>query len=141
MHRAMKTPDAKAAVGKNGGSSEKFLAWHVTKIKSKTEVILEAEKQHRTVHFATLMEICHLKNAELEPKYPKYKGQVVLRGDSVKDDAGSNAVFTEGSSASQMTAATVTDVTARPPVDTQPTKDVPKLFTSTTHMAQVVVKH
>ena len=59
-----------------------------------------------TVHFASLMDICHLKNAELETKHQKYKGRVVLRGDIVKDNSGSYAVFTEqGSSASQMTAA------------------------------------
>ena len=52
------------------------------------------------------MDICHLKNADLEAKHQKYKGRVVLRGDIVKDDSGSYAVFTEqGSSASQMTAA------------------------------------
>ena len=45
------------------------------------------------------MDICHLKNAELEAKHQKYKGRVVLR---VEDDSGSYAVFTEqGSSASQ----------------------------------------
>ena len=66
------------------------------------------------VHFATLIDICHLKNAELEPNFQKYKGRVVLRGDIVKDDSGAYAVFTElGSSASQMTAAKVTDVIAR----------------------------
>ena len=38
----------------------------------------------------------------------KYKCRVVLRGDIVKDDSGSYAVLTEhGSSASQMTAATI----------------------------------
>ena len=64
----------------------------------------------RTVHFATPMDICHLENAELEPKCQLYKGWVVLRGDI----AGSYAVFTEqGSSASQMTAAKVMDVIAR----------------------------
>ena len=63
-------------------------------------------RKGRKVHFASLMDICHLKNAELETKHPKYKGRVVLRGDIVKDDSGSYAVFTEqGSSASQMTAA------------------------------------
>ena len=52
------------------------------------------------------MDICHVKNAELETKHQKYKDRVVLRGDIVKDDSGSCAVFTErGSSASQMTAA------------------------------------
>ena len=34
-------------------------------------------------------------NAELEAKHQKYKGRVVLRGDIVKDDSGSYAVFTE----------------------------------------------
>ena len=52
------------------------------------------------------MDLCHLKNSELEPQYQKYKGRVVLRGDIVKDDPGSYAVFTEqGSSAFEMTAA------------------------------------
>ena len=55
-------------------------------------------------------------NAELEPKFPKYKGRIVLRGDTVKDDSGSCAVFTElGSSASEMMAAKGMDDTARLP--------------------------
>ena len=62
------------------------------------------------------MDICHLKNAELEAKHQKYKGRVVLRGDIVKDDSGSYAVFTEqGSSASQMTAAKIMDILSRLP--------------------------
>ena len=49
-------------------------------------------------------------------KAPKYRGRVVLRGDIVKDDSGSYAVFTEqGSSASQMTAAKVMDIISRLP--------------------------
>ena len=56
-------------------------------------------KNRKDVHLSSQ------KNAELEPKYQKYKGRVVLRGDMVKDDSGSCAVFTEqASSASQMTA-------------------------------------
>ena len=62
------------------------------------------------------MDICHLKNAELEAKHQKYKGRVVLRGDTVKDDSGSYAVFTEqGSSASLMTAAEIMDIISRLP--------------------------
>ena len=62
------------------------------------------------------MDVCHLKNAELEAKHKKYKGRVVLPGDIVKDDSGSYAVFTEqGSSASQITAAKVMDVISWPP--------------------------
>ena len=68
------------------------------------------------VHVASLVDICYLKNAELETKHQKYKGRVVLRGDIVKDDFGFDAVFTEqGSSASQMTAAKVMDIISRLP--------------------------
>ena len=62
------------------------------------------------------MDVCHLKNAESEAKHQKYKGRVVLRGDIVKDDSGSYAVFTEqGSSASQMTAAKIMEIISRLP--------------------------
>ena len=60
------------------------------------------------------MDMCHLKNAELELQFQKYERRVVLRGDTVRDDSGGYAVFTlQGSSASQMAAAEVMDVTAR----------------------------
>ena len=73
-------------------------------------------RQGAKAHFASLMDICHLKNAELETKQQKYKGRVVLRGDFVKDDSGSYAVFTEqGSSASQVTAAKIMDIISRLP--------------------------
>ena len=79
-------------------------------------MIDEARMSGATVHFASLVDICHLKNAELEAKHQKYKGRVVLRGDIVKDDSGSCAVFTEqGSSASQMTAAKIMDIISRLP--------------------------
>ena len=62
------------------------------------------------------MNICHLKNAELEPQFLKYKGRVVFWVSIVKDDSGAFAVFTEqGSSASQMTAANIMDIIARLP--------------------------
>ena len=77
----------------------------------KKKVIDEARNEGRKVHVASLMDLCHLKNSELEPQFQKYKGRVVLRGDIPKNDAGAYAVFTEqGSSASQMTAAKVMDI-------------------------------
>ena len=60
------------------------------------------------------MDLCHQKNSELEPTFQQFFGGVVLRGESVKDDSGSHAVSTEqGSSVSQMTAATVLDIVSR----------------------------
>ena len=116
MPQAMKIPAAKAAVDKEWEKLEKISAWNLTKVKSKKQVIDEARTAGATVHFASLMDICHLKNAELEAKHQKYKGRVVLRGDIVKDNSGSYAVFTEqGSSASQMTAAKIMDIIARLP--------------------------
>ena len=113
MPQAMKIPAAKAAVDKEWEKVEKISAWNLTKVKSKKEVIDEARMKGAKVHFASLMDICHLKNAELEAKHQKYKGPVVLRGDIVKDNSGSYAVFTEqGSSASQMTAAKIDAVSA-----------------------------
>ena len=93
-------------------------------------MIDEARTSGATVHFASLMDICHLKNAELEAKHQKYKDRVVLRGDIVKDDSGSYAVFTEqGSSASQMTAAKIMDIISRlPGCDGQAADAVSALF-------------
>ena len=49
---------------------------------------MKQERRAQKFIFASLMDICHLKNAELEAKHQKYKGRVVLRGDIVKDDLG-----------------------------------------------------
>ena len=112
------------------------------------------------------MDLCHLKNADLEPKFQKHDGRVVLRGDTVEDDSGSYAAFTEqGSSAPQMAAAKVMDVIARLPgcagqaahavsAETQvKMEDAPSLKKSiigmsryldsstTTQMAKIMVQH
>ena len=89
----MKIPAAKAAVDEEWEKLEKIPVWDLTKVRSKKEVIDEARTSGASVHFASLMDPSHLKNAELEPKHQKYKGRVVLRGDIVKDDSGSCAVF------------------------------------------------
>ena len=91
--QAMRTPAAKAAVDKEWEKLEKIPAWDLAKVRSKSEVIDEARTKGAKVHFAPLMDICHLKNAELETKHQKYKGRVVLRGDIVEDDSASYAVF------------------------------------------------
>ena len=112
----MKILAAKAAVDKEWEKLEKFPAWDLTTVRSKKEVIDEARTKGAKVHFASLMDICHLKNAELETKHQKDIGRVVLRGDIVRDDSGSYAVCTEQeSSASKMTAAKVMDIFSRLP--------------------------
>ena len=71
MPQAMKIPAAKAAVDKEWEKLEKIPVWQVAQVRNKNEVIDEARTKGAKVHFASLMDLCHLKNAELETKAPK----------------------------------------------------------------------
>ena len=121
---------------------ETIPAWQQERVNSKKEVILEAQRDKKKVHFATLMVICHLKNAELETQLQKYKGRVVLRGDFEKDDSGAFADFTvQRSSASQMTAAKVVDVIARlPDCDGQAVDAVFRVHSSQSGRRTIVIQ-
>ena len=116
MPQALKNSRCKRSSGERMGKTVEIPAWQLTKVRNKNGVIVEARNECRTVHFASLMDICHLENSELEPNFQKFKDRVAHRGDSVRDDSSSYAVFTEqGSSASQTTAAKVINVIARLP--------------------------
>ena len=54
-------------------------AWDVKKVRPMSGLIRQAKKDGKTVHFANLMDFCHLKNAELAKH---------LQGDNVKDEEG-----------------------------------------------------
>ena len=71
MPQAMKIPAANTAVDKEWEKLEKISAWNLTKVRTKSEVIDEARTKGAKVHFASLMDICHLKNTELETKASK----------------------------------------------------------------------
>ena len=81
--------------GQRMGKTRENTSMAADESQNEKEVIDEARKGGKTVHFASLMDTCYLKNSELEPTFHKDKGRVVLRGDIVKDDSGSLAVFTE----------------------------------------------
>ena len=68
---------------------EETPAKQLTTVSNKSEVIAEARNKGHTAHHASLVDICHRKNSELEPQVQKYRGRVVLRGHIVKDDSGS----------------------------------------------------
>ena len=71
MPQVIKIPAANAAVDKEWEKLEAISAWNLTKVRSKKEVIDEARTSGAKVHFASFMDICHLKNAELEAKHQK----------------------------------------------------------------------
>ena len=70
MPQAMKIPAAKAAVDNECEKLKKIPAWDKKKVRSRKEVIDVARTKGIKVHFASLMDICCLQNAELE-KAPK----------------------------------------------------------------------
>ena len=67
----MKIPAAKAAVDKEWEQLEKISAWNLTKVKSVKQVIDEAKTSGASVLFASFLDFCHRKNAELEAKHQK----------------------------------------------------------------------
>ncbi len=70
MPQAMTIPAAKAAVDKECEKLEKFPAWDLTKVRSKSEVIDEARTKGVEVHFASPMDICQsTKNTKVELYY------------------------------------------------------------------------
>ena len=64
MPQAMKIPAAKAAVDKEWEKLEKISCVDITKVRNKQEVIDEARTKGAKVHFASLMDLCHLKNSK-----------------------------------------------------------------------------
>ena len=53
MLKITKIPDATAAVDKESEKLQKIPAWQLTKVRNKKEVIDEARKECKTVHFAS----------------------------------------------------------------------------------------
>ena len=89
MPQAMKISDAKAAVDKEWKKLETIPPWRFgegqhqrgswTESRARRTSIKEAQKNNCKVHFASLMDLCHLKTADLEPQFQKSKERVVLR--------------------------------------------------------------
>ena len=72
MPQTMKILEAKAAVDNKREKLEKMPAWQLTEVRSKKkEVIQEAHREGKTVHFATLMDICHLKTCGVGTTFSK----------------------------------------------------------------------
>ena len=69
MLEALKINESEVCSGKRMGKLGKLPAWQLTKVRNKKEVIEEARNNDRKVHFASLVDLRHLKNSELEPQY------------------------------------------------------------------------
>ena len=114
--KAMQIPEAREALEKGWSKLERKKAWDISRVAPKAKVIRDAKAKGRSVHFGSLMDLCHIKNSQMGKEFWSYKGRIVFRGDIVKDEDGMFAVFTEqGASASNMAAAKFMDAIARMP--------------------------
>ena len=59
MPEAIKNPDAKAVVDKEWKKLETIPPWDLETVKSKSEFILEEQRDKKKVHFASMMDICY----------------------------------------------------------------------------------
>ena len=75
-------PQQKQQWIKNGRNWKRFRrgTWRRSEVKKRWS-IKSGRRAQKLVDFASLMDICHLKNAELEAKHQKYKGRAVFPGD------------------------------------------------------------
>lgn len=115
IEKAIGVPNAKKALDDEWDNLLGEGAWDSNTVREK-DFIKNAKQKDKTLHFGTLMDLCHIKHAELSKEKPRYKGRVVFRGDIVKHEEGFYAVFSErGTSASHLAAAKFLDAVARTP--------------------------
>jgi hypothetical protein len=79
ISKALKIPDAKAALEKEWSKLDNKTAWDVSKVQPRAEVISRAKRLGKPVHFGSLMDLCHVKNSQLGQEFWIYKGRVVFR--------------------------------------------------------------
>ena len=83
MQQAVKILDAKTAMENNGNQwkqLETIQVWQLEKVKSKQEVILKAQRDKSKNHFALLMDLCHVKNTELEQNFRSREAESYSEG-------------------------------------------------------------
>ena len=75
LPQAKNIPDAKLAVDKEWKKLETSPVWQLDKVRSKKEGSLAAQRDKKNVHFATLMDICHLKKHGVGTPIPEVQRQ------------------------------------------------------------------
>ena len=95
MKQALSIKRAREAVDKEWQALADLPAWDLSTVRPKADVKAEAFRTGKSVHFGSLMDLCHEKHSEknLPVDEKVYKGRVVFRGDQVKDGTGGFAVF------------------------------------------------
>ena len=93
-------PKALQAILEEGEKLLKQGVWDITSVRERRDVIQEATRLNKKVHFARIFPICSEKGSELPEGDPdrKYKGRCVVQGNDVRDENSHAAIFQELSS-------------------------------------------
>jgi hypothetical protein len=100
MKEVNSNPKAQQAILEEGEKLLKQGVWDLTSVREKRDVIRDATKNNKKVHFARIFPICSEKGSELPEGDPdrKFKGRCVVQGNDVKDENSHAAIFQELSS-------------------------------------------
>ena len=77
--KALKIPEAKIALEKEWGKLGKKKAWDISKVAPRAKAIRDAKAAGRSVHFGSLMDLCHIKNSQMCKEFWSYKSRIVFR--------------------------------------------------------------
>ena len=93
-------PKAFQAILEEGEKLLKQGVWDVISVRGKRDVIKDAMRLNKKVHFARIFRICSEKGSELPEGDPdrKFKGRCVAQGNGAKDGNAHAAIFQELSS-------------------------------------------
>eukprot|EP00959_Pyramimonas_sp_CCMP1952_P262459 5487734-Pyramimonas_sp.AAC.1 len=99
-------------------------------VAEKDDIESQAIRAGKKVHFFNILELSSVKHEELSPELRKFKGRVVVQGNTGKDETGLAAVFADAaSSASHIEASKLCDATALLPNHGGEQSDTPGAYT------------
>jgi hypothetical protein len=75
------TPGAVEALLKEWNKLVSKVSWLTDTASEKETVAAEARRLNKPVHFGDLLQLCHIKNYQLDESQWSYKGRIVFRGD------------------------------------------------------------
>eukprot|EP00959_Pyramimonas_sp_CCMP1952_P035285 739184-Pyramimonas_sp.AAC.1 len=123
-------PRAHEAPRKEYERLEQKQTWMIETVAEKEEVDSEAIRTGKKVHFFNILELSPGKHEELLPELRKFKGRVVVPGNTGQDETGLAAIFADAaSSASRIEASKLGDATALLPHCGGEQSDAPGAYT------------
>jgi hypothetical protein len=128
---ARRRPAALEALKQEGAGLTKRMAWDLSSVRERADVLKEARDTNTTIHHGRIFGISSIKNDELPDGHPLKvdKGRFVYQGSDVRDQNGNAAVFEQlGSNPATMEASKAADAYGLQPGYIIETSDCDKAY-------------